>query len=359
FMDGHKIRNRIGLVDENGQNILVAPPWRIVATGDFNSDGRPDILWQNDDGGLQIWFMDGHKIRNRIGLVDENGQNILVAPPWRIVATSGIDLTEARRLIDERYKAAGGITGPLGLPMGAVRPVADGALRPFAGGAVHVLHHGGVHGPGKTWCVMVRFLGFHCLEESDEWSASDEPYFLISVVGANKAVTRKIGPVENVDAGEDHTIVSGVAGFEDRIVPPVILGVIANENDEGSPEEAAEKAKKVAESAVGKFEEAMASFGAATTDSHVVPEWFRDILVGWIPEGVAAVFGLGDDSIGSNGQILFDYDPAGMDWRSPPSLGTFGANPYNVKLPVGVNPEEGRYELYFDVKVGTSDIDTL
>ena len=57
-----KIRNRIGLVDENGANILIALPWRIAATGDFNGDGKPDILWQHDAGGLQIWFMDGLRL---------------------------------------------------------------------------------------------------------------------------------------------------------------------------------------------------------------------------------------------------------------------------------------------------------
>ncbi|MFI5800932.1 FG-GAP-like repeat-containing protein, partial [Streptomyces sp. NPDC051677] len=87
FMNGHKIRNRIGLVDDHDATILAAPPWRIVATGDFNSNGSPDILWQHDDGSLQIWFMNGHKIKSRIGLVDDHDATILAAPPWRIVAT--------------------------------------------------------------------------------------------------------------------------------------------------------------------------------------------------------------------------------------------------------------------------------
>jgi hypothetical protein len=208
---------------------------------------------------------------------------------------------------------AGGVTGPLGLPLGDIQPTADGVFGPFAGGPVRLLHHGGVHGPGPTWCVRVRFLGFHAIEESNEWSASEEPYFLISVVGTNKAVTQKVGPVENVDAGEDHTVVSGVAAFDDNIVPPVLLGVIANEHDEGTPDEAAGKAKRAAESVVGKFEEAMASFGGATAGSHVIPEWARDIFVGWIPEGVAAVLRLGDDHVGSNGNPNF----AGDVWSQP------------------------------------------
>ena len=40
-----------------------------------------DIPWQHGDGGRQIWFIDGHQIKNRTGLGDENGAGILIAPP--------------------------------------------------------------------------------------------------------------------------------------------------------------------------------------------------------------------------------------------------------------------------------------
>ena len=35
------------------------PSWQIEGTGDFNGDGKSDILWQNDDGTPAIWLMDG------------------------------------------------------------------------------------------------------------------------------------------------------------------------------------------------------------------------------------------------------------------------------------------------------------
>ena len=35
------------------------PSWHIKDTGDFNDDGRSDILWQNDNGTPAIWLMDG------------------------------------------------------------------------------------------------------------------------------------------------------------------------------------------------------------------------------------------------------------------------------------------------------------
>ena len=35
------------------------PSWQVKGTGDFNGDGKSDILWQNNDGTPAIWLMDG------------------------------------------------------------------------------------------------------------------------------------------------------------------------------------------------------------------------------------------------------------------------------------------------------------
>ena len=35
------------------------PSWQIKGTGDFNGDGKSDIIWQGEDGTAAIWLMDG------------------------------------------------------------------------------------------------------------------------------------------------------------------------------------------------------------------------------------------------------------------------------------------------------------
>ena len=36
--------------------------WHIAGTGDFNNDGISDILWRNDDGSVAIWLVNGTQI---------------------------------------------------------------------------------------------------------------------------------------------------------------------------------------------------------------------------------------------------------------------------------------------------------
>jgi hypothetical protein len=41
------------------QGIGSANGWQIVDTGDYNGDGKSDILWETGAGTLGIWFMNG------------------------------------------------------------------------------------------------------------------------------------------------------------------------------------------------------------------------------------------------------------------------------------------------------------
>ena len=39
--------------------VSVDPNWRIVGSGDFNGDGKADLVWQHTNGSLAVWYMNG------------------------------------------------------------------------------------------------------------------------------------------------------------------------------------------------------------------------------------------------------------------------------------------------------------
>ncbi|MFZ4409136.1 MAG: FG-GAP repeat domain-containing protein, partial [Paracraurococcus sp.] len=56
----------------------VSLDWQVANTGDFDGDGRSDILWRNVDGKVAIWEMDGVAVKNS-GTVADPGADWLVA----------------------------------------------------------------------------------------------------------------------------------------------------------------------------------------------------------------------------------------------------------------------------------------
>ena len=57
--------------------------WQVIGTGDFNSDGHSDILWQNTNGQVAIWEMNGDHIDGG-GVVSANP-----GPSWHVIGTGG------------------------------------------------------------------------------------------------------------------------------------------------------------------------------------------------------------------------------------------------------------------------------
>ncbi len=54
---------------------------KAVATGDFNSDGKTDVLFQNTDGALSVWFMNGSRQISSAAIPLNPGSN------WKTVGT--------------------------------------------------------------------------------------------------------------------------------------------------------------------------------------------------------------------------------------------------------------------------------
>ena len=59
------------------------PNWKIVGTGDFNGDGKADLVWQHKDGGLALWYLSGP---NLVGSALLNPAQV-ADPNWKIVGT--------------------------------------------------------------------------------------------------------------------------------------------------------------------------------------------------------------------------------------------------------------------------------
>jgi hypothetical protein len=76
FLDNATLKGR-RLLSEN-----MDADWLLVGRGDFNSDGKPDLVWQNKtDGSIYLWYMNG---TTRIGAATPSISR-LEDPQWRAV----------------------------------------------------------------------------------------------------------------------------------------------------------------------------------------------------------------------------------------------------------------------------------
>lgn len=275
------------------------------------------------------------------------------------VRDNSVNRQAQRAAIHSLYTRVGKHRSGLGFPLTGVNFQNNSGEQRFAGGQISFLDFT-PKGVQQT-AVRVRFVGFRCIQESehDQLSPTDEPYFIVGIAGSNRSTTARFGPYEGIESGTERFEASMLADpFPPSpvvVTPPIVIGVVAIEHDEGTPQEAEEKVRKVFKEIEEKFDQAVAAFTGTPAGSHVLPEWARDIVIGWVPEGVAAVFGLGDDHIGSVPLVMFDFNPGLDKWTTPPQIGQHGPNPFNTAITID-GGSEGKYELRFNVEIVHVDI---
>jgi hypothetical protein len=75
-------------ITSQGSPATVSPSsgWNVVGVGDFNDDGKADILWQNDTSGeVYIWLMNGTGIASQ-GVVANS-----LSPNWAVLGVGDFD----------------------------------------------------------------------------------------------------------------------------------------------------------------------------------------------------------------------------------------------------------------------------
>jgi hypothetical protein len=75
MMDGQN------LISGNNVGFNPGTSWQVHGTGDFNGDGKADIQWQNTDGTPAVWLMDGYNVVAGSNVGFDPGTNWHVIPP--------------------------------------------------------------------------------------------------------------------------------------------------------------------------------------------------------------------------------------------------------------------------------------
>lgn len=257
-------------------------------------------------------------------------------------------------LIHQHYVGVGGHTGPLGLPTSPVEFTGAVGTRQYRGGEITILGEG-VQALAHHE-ASIRFLGFRCVEESshDQSTAQDEPYFIITVDTGNGApIVKKFGEFDGIITGTE-------MGFGelllDKAAPnPMSIRVAAFENDRGDPDATARKIQdevvKLSQQAASLASAASAADGpgvGVAAGAGTIGGIAGGPIGALLAVGAVELLGLGDDFVGQAVDVLFVNQndvgtPAVKEDR-------FQNNEFNRKIVID-GGAEGKYELFFDVRV--------
>ncbi len=256
----------------------------------------------------------------------------------------------SRILINRHHQRLGGLTGPIGFPLGDLRPTGDGGFtKPYSGGLIELLDL--VNGPQgfQTFRAEVKFVGYRVVNTND--ISADQPYFIIGVAGTNpeRAVTVRTNIIPDFDVKSGHNVVLQQTITTDA-QPPVVLSVTGMDHDKGDPDEAAAKVTKFLNDTSAKLTLALPLLGVSP-DVGAYIQSVLNIFGGTAGDIISGLFGMGDDLVGQNARTFFDLDADTPEWRTPKARTHADFDqPHNVEISLD-NGEGGGYIAFFNVQL--------
>ena len=115
------------------------PAWHVMGTGDFDGDRRADILWQNDSGQASIWEMNGTTVVNAATIADNPG------PSWHVRGAGDFDGDGKADLIWQNDSGQASVW-----LMNGTSVLSAAVLPDNPGPAWHVMGTGDFDGDGKA-----------------------------------------------------------------------------------------------------------------------------------------------------------------------------------------------------------------
>ena len=80
-----------GDLKANGVGVRPDASWSVAGVGDFNADGKADLLWHNSSGSLVEWLMDGSSIASS-SVVTSGGVPVSPDASWHVVEIGDFNL---------------------------------------------------------------------------------------------------------------------------------------------------------------------------------------------------------------------------------------------------------------------------
>jgi serralysin len=124
-----------------GSPVLWSPQWNVISSGDFNGDGKSDILWQNNNSTPGIWLMDGTNVVAH----DAVGSPALWSPAWHVIGSGDFNGDNKADILWQNNNGSAGVWLMDGLTV-LSHNVIDGV----PGAAWHVIGAGDFNADGKS-----------------------------------------------------------------------------------------------------------------------------------------------------------------------------------------------------------------